>query len=163
MPVEDVVARVVEVLERAESLFASPAETSISGAADAVTAAAQTSHAIAARTEDLGGALASAHRDVLTGVADRLDRAADTDAALTDQVSRAGHAHADGATMAADLRVGAQEIPHRLGPWTDLPSSELAGLLVLRNRVADMQRLLVDHGSEAARVADAIVSLGYHE
>jgi hypothetical protein len=42
-----------------------------------------------------------------------------------------------------------------------LPASELVGLLALRNQVADMQRLLAEHTSDAARAVDDILSLGY--
>lgn len=159
--IEGVVASTVAVLRRAESLFSATADSTVGGAADAVTEAAAASHAIAARTEDLGGALASAHRDVLAEAADRLDRVSDTDTALAEQIGRAGDAHADGAAAATDLRVGAQDIPARLGPWADLPAGELAGLVALRNRVVDMQRLLASHGNEASRIADTIAGLGY--
>jgi hypothetical protein len=159
--VEDVVAQVVEVLSRAESLFAAPCDSTMSGATEAMSEAADASHAIATRTDELGGALASAHHDVLTRLVDRLDWAAGTDAELADHIARVVASHADGAAGATDIRVGAQEVPARFGPWADVPASELAGLIALRNRVADMQRLLAHHSSEAAWSAGAIGGLGY--
>jgi hypothetical protein len=159
--VQGVVAQVVEVLRRAESLFASPADTAISGAADAVTGAAEASRAIGARTDELGGVLVSAHHALLSAAASHLEQSAATDTELADHLMRASQAHADGGSAATDLRVGAEDVPSRLGPLSYLPAGEHVGLLALRNRVADMQRLLADHTSEARRAADAIVSLGY--
>jgi hypothetical protein len=59
------------------------------------------------------------------------------------------------------LRAGAAEIPDQLGPWADLPASELAALKALRNRVAGMQALVAQHSSDATRLAGEIRSLGY--
>jgi hypothetical protein len=159
--VEGVVTQVVEVLRRAESLFASPADTAISGAVDAVTGAAEASRAIGARTDELGGALVSAHHDLLGAAASHLEQSAATDARLADLIASASHTHADGGSAATDVRLSAEDVASRLGPWSDIPAGELAGLLALRNRVADMHRLLADHTSEARRAAEAIVSLGY--
>lgn len=161
MSVQGVVTQVVEVLRRAESLFASPADAAISRAADAVTEAAEASRAIGLRTDELGGALVSAHHDLLSAAASHLEQSAATDTELADHLVRASHAHADGGSAATDLRVGAEDVASRLGPLSDVPAGQLAGLLALRNRVADMQRLLADHTSEARRAADAIVGLGY--
>jgi hypothetical protein len=59
------------------------------------------------------------------------------------------------------VRRGAEELPSRLGPTAELPGSELAALLALRNQVADMHRLLAEHTGQAARDADVILGLGY--
>jgi hypothetical protein len=163
MSVQDVVDRVVEMLSRAESLFASPADAATSNAVDALTGAAEASRIIAARTEALGGALASAHRGLLRTVARRIEQAAGTDAQLAEHIARAGQVHAEGGSRATDLRLGAQEIQSQLGPWSEVPASELAGLLALRGRVADMQRLLADHTSEAARATEEVLGLGYRQ
>jgi hypothetical protein len=160
MSVQDVVDGVVEVLSRAESLF-TPADATPSRITAAIDDASEASRAIGAHTDELGGALASAHHDVLENVVRRLEAIGDTDSQLVEHLTRSAEAHASGASQATDLRLGAQELPSRLGPTTGLPASELAGLLALRNQVADMQHLLAEHTSQAARDADVILGLGY--
>jgi hypothetical protein len=161
MSVQDVVDRVVEVLSRAESLFAMPADAATSHMTAAVDDASEACRAIGARTDELGGALASAHHNVLDTIARRLDDVGDTDSQLIEHLTRAGQAHASGGSQATDMRLGAEEIPSRLGPSSELPASELAGLLALRNQVAGMQRLIAEHASQAARAADDIRGLTY--
>jgi phosphoenolpyruvate-protein kinase (PTS system EI component) len=161
MSVQDVVDRVAEVLSRAESLFATPADTASSRMTAAVEDASEASRAIGARTDELGGALASAHHDVLDTIARRLDDVRDTDSRLVEHLTRAGQAHASGGSQATDLLAGAEEIPSRLGTTSELPASGLAGLLALRNQIAGMQRLLAEHTGEAARASDDIRGLTY--
>jgi ABC-type transporter Mla subunit MlaD len=161
MSVQDVVNRVVEVLSRAESLFATPADAATSHMTAAVDDASEASRAIGARTDEFGGALASAHHDVLDTIARRLDDVGDTDSQLIEHLTRVGHAHASGGSQATDFRASAEEIPSRVGPSSELPASELAGLLALRNQVAGMQRLLAEHTSQAARASDDIRGLTY--
>ena len=160
MSVKDVADCVVEVLSRAESLFAAPAEAATAHMT-AVDDASDASRAIGARTDELGGALASAHHDALDTIARRLDDVGDTDSHLADHLTRSGQLHADGGSRATDLRAGAEEIPSRLGATSELPVSELAGLLALRNQIAGMQRLLAEHTSAAAHAADDIHGLTY--
>jgi hypothetical protein len=161
MSVQDLVERVVAVLARAESLFTPPGQPATARAAQTLTAAAEASRTIATRTDELSGAIASAHRDVLAAAATKLEHAAETDTRLTEQLGRAGQAHAAGASESTQLREGAQDMPTRLDAWTELPVGELATLMALRNRVADMQRLLTDHTSQAAQATDDIVRLHY--
>ncbi len=161
MSLQDVADRVVEVLSRAESLFATPSDTPTARMTPAVDHASEASRAIGARTDELGGALASAHHDVLEMIARRLDDVGDTDSRLIAHLAGAGHAHASGGSQAVDLRLGAQEIPSRLGPTSVLPASEVAALLALRNQIAGMQRLVAEHSSEAAGTADDIHGLTY--
>jgi hypothetical protein len=161
MSVQGLVDRVVAVLGRAESLFTSPGPAATARAAQTLTDAAEASRTIAARIDELSGAIASAHRDVLAGAATKLERAAETDTLLTEQLGRAGKAHAAGASESTQLRQGAQDVPTRLDTWTELPVGELATLMALRNRVADMGRLLTDHTSQAAQSTDDIVRLHY--
>ncbi|PXX01537.1 hypothetical protein [Mycolicibacterium moriokaense] len=161
MSVQHVVDHAVEVLSRAESLFSAPADPAPSQSTAAVDDASEASRAIGAHTDELGGALASAHHEMLDNVARRLDAIGDTDSRLAEQLMRAAESHASGASQATDLRLGTEELPSRLGPTTELPATELAGLLALRNQLADMQRLLAEHTSQAARDADVIRGLGY--
>ena len=161
MSLQDVVDRVVAVLARAESLFTPPGQAATARAARTLTDAAEASRTIATRTDELSGAIASAHRDVLAAAATKLEHAAETDTRLTEQLGRAGQAHAAGASESTQLREGAQDVPNRLDTWTELPVGELATLMALRNRVADMQRLLTDHTSQAAQATDDIVRLHY--
>lgn len=162
MSVQDLVDRVVAVLARAESLFTSAGQAAASArAAQTLADTAEASRTIAARTDELSGAIASAHRDVLAAAADKLDHAAETDARLTEQLGRVGQAHAAGASESTQLREGAEDVPTRLETWTELPVAELATLMALRNRVADMGRLLTDHASQAAQATDDIARLHY--
>jgi hypothetical protein len=161
MSVQDVADSVVEVLSRAESLFATPSDAATSHMTAAVDDASDASRAIGARTDELGGALASAHHDVLDTIARRFDDIGDTDSQLAEHLTRASHAHVSGGTQATDLRAGAEEIPSRLGPTGELPASELAALLALRNQVAGMQRLIAEHTGHAAHAADDIHGLTY--
>jgi hypothetical protein len=161
MSVQDFVDRVVEVLSRAESLFATPADSVTSRMTGAVDDASEASRGIGARTDELGGALASAHHGVLDTIARRLDDVGDTDSQFIDHLTRSGHVHTSGGTHAIDLRAGAEQIPSRIGLSNELPASELAGLLAPRNRVAGMQRLLAEHTSQAAHAADDIHGLTY--
>jgi hypothetical protein len=161
MSVQDVADRVVKVLSRAESLFATPADPAASHITAAIDDASEASRAIGAQTDELGGALASAHHEMLDNVARRLEAVGDTDSQLIEHLTQAAESHTRGASYATDLRLGAEELPSRLGPTIGLPASELAGLLALRNQVADMQRLLAEHTSQAARDVDVILGLGY--
>jgi hypothetical protein len=161
MSLQDVVDGVVEVLGRAESLFTAPADPAASQITAAIDDASAASGAIGAHTDELGGALASAHHEMLDNVAQRLEALGDTDSQLVEHLTQAAESHASGASQATDLRLGAEELPSRLGPTTGLPASEQAALLALRNQVADMQRLLAEHTSQAARDAEVILGLGY--
>jgi hypothetical protein len=161
MSVQDLVDRVVAVLARAESLFSAPGQAATARAAQTLTDTADASATIAARTDELSGAIASAHRDVLAAAAQRLEHAAETDTLLTEQLGRAGQAHAAGASESTQLREGAQDVPNQLDACTELPAGELATVMVLRNRVANMGQLLTDHTSQAAQATDDIVRLHY--
>jgi hypothetical protein len=161
MSVQDIVDHVVEALARAESLFTTPADTTALEMTAAVSDASQASRAIGVRTDELGGALASAHHDALSDTTRRLEDIGDTDSQLVYHLTRAANAHASGGSQATDVRVGTEEIPSRLGESSELPCSELATLLALRNQLASMQRLLAQHTSQAARDADVILGLGY--
>jgi hypothetical protein len=161
MSVQDVADHVVEVLRRAESLFSPPSDTRTTQLTAAVADASDASRAIGARTAELGGAVADAHGDMMAAVGRRLDDVGVADAQLTEHLARTAELHMRGASYATDVRRGAEELPSRLGPTTELPASELAALLALRNHVADMQRLLAEHTGQAARDADVILDLGY--
>jgi hypothetical protein len=161
MSVQDVVDHVVEVLSRAESLFFAPADPAAPPITAAVHDASEASRAIGAHTDELGGALASAHHEMLDNVAHRLETIGGTDSQLVEHLTRSAEAHASGASQATDLRLGAEDLPSRLGPTTELPAAELAALVALRSQAADMQRLLAEHTSRAAGAADVIRGLGY--
>ena len=97
---------------------------------------------------------------MLDDVARRLEAVGDTDSQLIETLTRAAEAHASGASQATDLRLGAEELPSRLGPTGELPAAELVGLLAYDEQVAGMQCLLAEHTSQAARDADVIVAWG---
>ncbi len=156
MTVDEVAARVVDVLTRAETLFAPPGEWQ--PPAD-VGAAAQTAAAIAARTADLSGATASAHRDMIA--AGHLERASDADTRLADALQRSAQLHGQGASQAAGLRAAAAEVPAQVSRWAELPAAQAAGLNTLRTQLVGMQRLLARHRAAAARTAAEISAVRY--
>jgi hypothetical protein len=162
MPVEDVAARVLAALSRAESLFARPAGTERSaGAAARISDAAAASRAIAPHSADLSGAAAAAHGEMLSAAGERLAHADATDSELARQLTDAAETHRDGRAHATELRTTAAEIPATLGPAMQLPAGEVAALRGLRNRVAAMQALVARHSAESARLASDLRNLGY--
>jgi hypothetical protein len=162
MPVEDVAARVLAALSRAESLFATTAGTEgNAGAATRTSDAAAASRAIAPQIADLSGAAAAAHGETLSAAGERLEHAGATDSELARQLTDAAETHRDGRAHATELRATAAEIPAALGPAVQLPAGEVAALRGLRNRVAGMQALVGRHSAESARLASDIRNLGY--
>ena len=120
MSVQDVVDGVVAVLSRAESLFTPPADPATSQMTAAINDASEASRAIGARTDELGGALASAHHDML-------DRSLGASRRLAIPILSSSRAHAGrrGArqrgSQATELRQGAEDVPSRLGPGVSCP------------------------------------------
>lgn len=160
--VEDVAAHVVAVLTRAESLFADAAGAElVTTAADQVTEAAGTARRLSARTADMSGAIVATHRELAAASAEHLDQASGVDARLADHLGRTTALHGAGLSQASGLRAGAAEVPSQLAPWAEVPASELAGLKMLRNHLAAMQRLLAQHNAVAARTAADISTLSY--
>lgn len=158
MTVDEVAARVVEVLARAEALFAPPGDWQ---APAEVGAAAQTARAIAARTADLSGATAAGHREMTAAAAEHLERASDADARLTAALQRGAQLHDQGAVQAAGLRAAAAEVPAQVSRWAELPAAQMAALSSLRTQLAGMQRLLARHRAAAARTTAEISALRY--
>jgi len=161
MSVQDVAEHVVEMLIRADFLFTAPTGTEASQLTAAIGDASEASRAIGVRTDELGGALAAAHHDMLDAVGRRLDAVGDNDSRLIETLAGAADAHASDASHATELRQEAEDLRSRLGPAGESSAAELAALLAMRNRVAGMQRLIAEHTSEAARAADVIGALGY--
>ena len=160
--VEDVAAHVVDVLTRAESLFADAAGAElVTTAADQVTEAAGTARGLSARTADMSGAIVATHRELAAASAEHLDQASGVDARLADHLGRTTALHGAGLSQASGLRAGAGGVPSQLAPWEETPASELAGLKMLRNHLAAMQRLLAQHNAVAARTAADISTLSY--
>jgi hypothetical protein len=160
--IEHAAARVVQVLTRAESLFAAGADTDAAAAALSRTStAAETARAVAARAADMSGALVQGHRDVAAARAECLEHASGMDQRLVDHLTRSIELHTVGLTQASGLRAGAAEVPGQLQPWADIPASDLAGLKMLRNHLAAMQRLLAQHSAVSARTATDIADMNY--
>src|SRR4029078_7517941 len=86
MSVQDVAEHVVEVLIRAESLFSPPTGTEPSQFTAAIGDASEASRAIGVRTDELVGALAAAHHDMLDAVGRRLESDGATVYCLTHRV-----------------------------------------------------------------------------
>jgi hypothetical protein len=159
--VEDMAAHVVAVLTRAESLFADAAGAESVTTADQVSEAAGTARRLTAGTADMSGAIVATHRDLAAASAEQLDQASGVDARLADHLGRTAALHGAGLSQAGGLRAGAAEVRSQLAPWAEVPASELAGLKMLRNHLAAMQRLLAQHNAVAARTAADISTLSY--
>ena len=162
MGLDDVAARVVTVLTRAESLFAPPGDhDSGASALSRIGAAAADARLIAGRTADLSGATVAGHADFASASAEDLDHAFDADARLADSLRRGTELHGVGKARAGALRAAAGEVVPRIGPMADLPAGELAALKVLREHVAHMRDLLGEHRSAGARTAVEIRAVRY--
>src|ERR1700730_16653356 len=160
--VEDVAAHVVAVLTRAASPFAGVAGAeSVPTAADRVRAAAGTARGLTASTADMSGAIVATHRELAAASAEQLDQASGVDARLAELLGRTAALHGAALSRAGGLRAGPAEVPSQLAPWAEMPASELAGLKMLRNHLAAMQRLLAQHNAVAARTAADISTLSY--
>ena len=160
MAVDDVIARVLDVLTRAESLFtasAGPGED----AAGALGSAAEINQTLSARTADLSGVAMSSHREAVAQSAAALGAAADVDAALTAHLSSAAGAHSSGAGQAGQLRAGAASIADVVGPLRDTAPGDMVVLTALRARVAGMQQLVGEHADHGAATAEQVRALGY--
>jgi hypothetical protein len=159
MSVDPVAAEVVAVMARARSLFAhqDAAETVDVDLASA----AESSAAIAGRTDELSGSFAAAHRDALEAVSTELQHASGADARLAEHVCDAADTAAAGASDAGALHGTVGSVVDSLHPWSELPAAELAALKALRHHVSGMQQLISDHTAEAQRLADAIGALEY--
>jgi hypothetical protein len=157
-----VAAQVAHVLTRAESLFATAGETATTSAAlSRAGDAALTAGALSERTAELSGAMVEAHRDVAGASAQQLRHASGVDSMLADHLTRSTQLHTAGGSQASGIRAGAAEIPAQLQPWADLPASDMAGLKMLRNHLAAMQRLLAQHSAVSARIASDVSGLTY--
>jgi hypothetical protein len=158
--VEEVAARVVAVLARAEALFAAPGDH---GAALAglrhLGAAADTD--LAARSAELSGAAIAAHRDQLDPLGAGLRAVADADAGWARLLGAGDATQAAAGARAAALRATAEEVPARFAASAHLPGAEMAALRVLRSCLAGMQQLIATQSAAAARAAAEVRGLGY--
>jgi hypothetical protein len=161
MSVDAVAARVTQVLARAESLFAVPADAGGAISVRGIGEALDAGHAISAVSEDLLGAAAGAHREAIGAATERLGGAAGADDALVSQLVDAGRDHHAGRSDASALRAGAAEVPTAVDALGALPAAEVVALTALRNRVAAMHDLITRHVEDAGRAAAAIRDLGY--
>lgn len=161
MSVDAVGAWVGQVLTRAESLFAIPADAAGTTSAGAVDDAVDRSRSITVVSRDFSGAAANAHRKAVGAPTERLQDAADADDTLHSQLARAARDHHHGHSDATALRAAAAQIPAAVGAVGSLPAGEVVVLSALRNRVAAMQDLVMRHSEEASRVAAALRNLRY--
>ena len=162
MTVDDVAARVVQVLTRAESLFAVPEEATAAGAAvDQLGHAAETDRALGRRTGELSGAGATGHRQLAAESAAALAAAARADAQLAAHLTAtAARQHSD-RIRAQELRADAAAVTEGLGALSGSATGDLAALRTLRAQLAGMQRLLAEHAGQDAAAADEIRAVHY--
>ncbi|HZA08992.1 hypothetical protein [Mycobacterium sp.] len=161
IPVEALAVRVTEVLSRAESLFAAPADRDAGVAPDRISDALEAGRAIRSRAAELSGTAADAHREAVAAAGDRLQQTSATEAELAQKVQRASEIQDRGRSEVAQLRASAAEVPEALGTALHTPAGELATLAALRRRVERMQHLVADHSAESARLAGELRRLRY--
>jgi hypothetical protein len=158
--VDELIARVVGVLTRAESLFTAvdgPAEEA-AGALDSATEVNQT---LNRRTAGMSGAGVSGHRQVVAQSAAALGQAADADTALTQHLRGAAGTHSVGAGRAGHLRAGAAEIADIVGPLRGTAPGDMVVLKTLHAHLARMQQLVAEHVEHGSATAEQIRALGY--
>jgi hypothetical protein len=158
--VDDVIAQVVGVLTRAESLFTAgdgPAQD----AAGALASAAEVNQTLSGRTADLSGAGVSSHRQAVAQSATAMGQAAAADGALTRHLRGAAGTHSDGAGRAGHLRAGAAEIADIVGPLRGTAPGDMVVLKTLHARLAGMQQLVAEHVEHGSATAEQIRALGY--
>ncbi|MDG4667983.1 hypothetical protein [Mycobacterium sp. 236(2023)] len=160
MSPRDTIERVVDVLQRADSLFAS-AEAPAAATLDKVQRAAEASHAAVGPTGEMAGSLADAHHETLASVARRLDECAASDAHLVEQLARAADSHAHSAAQAGEVASRAAESCETLGEWSEIPAAEIAALMALRRAMTEMQALMTQQAGESMRTAENLTNLSY--
>jgi len=162
MMLGDVAARVVQVLSRAESLFAVPEDAvAASTAADQLGQASEVNRALGGRTAELTGAGAGAHRRLVDESAADVAAAARADEQLAAHLTAAAARHRRGRTRAQHLRADAAAVPDQFATLSGTAAGELAALKNLRAQLAGMQRLLAEHAGQGAAAAAQIRGVDY--
>jgi hypothetical protein len=162
MMLDGVAARVVEVLTRAESLFAVPADAAAaSTAADQLGQAAHANRALGGRNAELSGAGATGHRQLVDESAAGVGAAARADEQLAAHLTAAAARHHHGRVRAQDLCADAAAVPERLAALSGTAAGDLAALKALRALLAGMQQLVAEHAGQGAAAAAQIRAVDY--
>jgi hypothetical protein len=162
MTVDDVAARVVQVLTRAESLFAVPEDAAAtSAAADQLRHAADATRALGTRDVELSGTGATGHRRLVDESAANEAAAARADEQLAGHLTAAAARHHHGRIRAQALRADAAAVPEQFAALSGSATAELAALRTLRAHLTGMQRLLAEHTGQDAAAADQIRAVDY--
>jgi len=157
---DEVAARVVQVLTRAESLFAVPADAAVaSTAADQLGQAADAHRALV--NSELSGAGATGHRQLVDESAAGVGAAARADEQLAAHLTAAGARHNLGRIKAQNLRTDAAAVPDQFAALSGTGAGELAALKNLRAHLAGMQQLLAEHAGQGAATAAQIRAVDY--
>lgn len=160
MSPRDTIERVVDVLHRADALFAS-AEAPAAATVEKIQQAADVSANLAGPTSDMAGAVAEAHVEMLASVAQRLSQHAATDTRLLEQLTRAADSHAQSAARSGAVAGDAEDTCEQLDEWSEIPAAEIAQLVILRRAVAEMQVLITQQANESTRVTEDLINLSY--
>jgi hypothetical protein len=161
MMLDGVAARVVQVLTRAESLFAVPEDAAAATAADQLGQAADANRALGGRSAELAGTGAVAHRQLVDASAAAVAASARADGQLAAHLTAAAARHHHGRARARDLRADAAAVPERLAALSGTATGELAELKTLRAHVARMGQLLAEHAGQDAAAAAQIRAVDY--
>lgn len=162
MMLDDVAARVVAVLTRAESLFAVPEDAAAaSTAADQLGRAADANRALGGLSSELSGAGATAHRQLVDESAAGVAASARADGQLATHLTAAAARHHRGRVRAQDLCADAAAVPERLAALSGTATGELAALKTLRTHVARMGQLLAEHAGQDTAAAAQIRAVEY--
>jgi hypothetical protein len=162
MTLDDVAARVVQVLARAESLFAVPEDTAAASAAsDQLGQATDAHRALGEHDSELSGAGATGHRQLVDESAAGVAAAARADEQLAAHLTAAAARHHHGQARAQDLRADAAAVPERFAALSGTVTGELAALKALRAQVAGAQQLLAEQAGQGAAAAAQIRAVDY--
>jgi uncharacterized protein involved in exopolysaccharide biosynthesis len=162
MMLNEVAARVVEVLTRAESLFAVPEDAAAaSTAADQLGQAADAHRALGGHNAELSGAGATGHRQLVDESAAGVGAAARADEQLAAHLTAAAARHHHGRARMQELRSEAAAVLERFATLSGTGTSELAALKALRAQVAAVQQLLAEHAGQSAAAAAQIRAVDY--
>lgn len=161
MMLDDVAARVVQVLIRAESLFAVPEDAAAAAAADQLGRAADAHRALGRRNAELSGAGATGHRQLVDESVAGVAAAARAEEQLAAHLTAAAARHHHGLARARDVRADAAAVPERLAALSGTATGELAALKTLRTHVARMGQLLAEHAGQDTAAAAQIRAVEY--
>ncbi|WP_431240915.1 C40 family peptidase (plasmid) [Mycolicibacterium aichiense] len=164
MSVTALVHQVEEVLGRGHALFAGPAASEGSTAADAgshLAGAGDVMQTGQQHIRGLSGALAVGYTRFAADAGPALDAAADTDTDLSQTLRDSAVSNRSGRRSSAAVVDGAASDTATLASTTATPAGQRALIAALRNRLTQQQRVINAYQARDARLAVVVRSLAY--